>query len=151
MYEMVYVYLALISVTDGLHCIVCSSATNVACADSFSGDKSTSSSLSQSDFTSCLVSDNFYTGFFFHFFYVDWWIRKRCTGLAGVNIRRMLLFARAHTRAAVRLKVLVLLLHFIVVQIKTTATARQSTLYRSLLPFHFWSILCSLSECSYAK
>jgi hypothetical protein len=67
MYEMIYVYLVLISVTDGLHCIVCSSATNVVCADSFSGDKSTSSSLSQSDFTSCLVSDNFYTGFFFIF------------------------------------------------------------------------------------
>jgi hypothetical protein len=64
MYEMICVYLALISVIDGLNCIVCSSATNVACQDPFHGDTSTSSSLSQPDFTSCLVSDNLYTVFF---------------------------------------------------------------------------------------
>ena len=52
------VYLALILVADGLHCMICSSATNSDCDDPYKGDRAPSSSLSQGGFTSCLVSDN---------------------------------------------------------------------------------------------
>ncbi|CAF1059299.1 unnamed protein product [Rotaria sordida] len=44
----------LISVTDGLNCIVCSSGTNSACEDPSHIDASTLSSLSQSGYVSCL-------------------------------------------------------------------------------------------------
>ncbi|CAF3656542.1 unnamed protein product [Rotaria socialis] len=45
--------LGLISVAKGLHCIICSTATNYACEDSFKGDTSLSSSLTQAGYVSC--------------------------------------------------------------------------------------------------
>ncbi|CAF1308588.1 unnamed protein product [Rotaria magnacalcarata] len=45
--------LGLISVATGLNCIICSTATNYACEDSFKGDTSLSSSLTQAGYVSC--------------------------------------------------------------------------------------------------
>ena len=65
---MIDLHLVLISVTDGLNCIVCSSATDVTCDDPFRGDRSTSSAFSQGGFTSCLVSDHLHSTFSIIFF-----------------------------------------------------------------------------------
>ncbi|CAF0728166.1 unnamed protein product [Adineta steineri] len=45
---------AMIFVTDGLNCIVCSSTTNIACYDPYQNGSSATSSFPQSGFTSCL-------------------------------------------------------------------------------------------------
>ncbi len=64
MHELISVCLALMSVTDGLHCIVCSTATDVSCEDPHSGDMSITSSLSNDGFIACLVSDNPFAEFY---------------------------------------------------------------------------------------
>ena len=120
----ILIYVVLISVTDGLNCIVCSSATNVNCDDPFRGDTSTSSSLSQGGFTSCLVSDRLYR-IFCRFLFRLIVIRKRHTGQVGNHIREVLSSVKVHRAVVIHHQVLEMLRYFIVVQTRTTATVQQ--------------------------
>jgi len=76
----------LISLTHGLNCIVCSSATDVNCVDPSHADASVLNGYTRPGFVSCIVSN--YTSIFFIriFCHVYYYIRKQNIGEVMVHM-----------------------------------------------------------------